>query len=57
MQRSHKIYPNIVTNQTKDQSELISFGLLLGSGFDTALPSSDLVQFLSFILSLVTYTT
>jgi hypothetical protein len=31
--------------------------MLLGSGFDTTLPSSDLVHFLSFILSIVTYTT
>ena len=41
MQRSHRTYPNIGTTQTKGQSKLSSFGLLLGSGFDTT-PSSDL---------------
>jgi hypothetical protein len=28
LQRSHRIYPSIVTTQTKDQDELSSFGLL-----------------------------
>jgi hypothetical protein len=57
VQWSHMTYPNIGTTQTKGQSELSSFGLLPGSGFDTTPPSSDLVHSLSLILSLMTYTT
>jgi hypothetical protein len=43
LQRSHRTYPNIGTTQTQGQSKLSSFGLLLGSCFDTAPPSSDLI--------------
>jgi hypothetical protein len=42
LHRSHRTYPNIGTTQTHGQSKLSSFGLLLGSGFDTTPPSSDL---------------
>jgi hypothetical protein len=42
MHSSHRTYPNTRTTQTKGQSELSSFGLLPGSGFDTSPPSSDL---------------
>jgi hypothetical protein len=56
MQWSHRTYPNTGTTQTKGQSELSSFGLLPGSGFDNT-PFSDLVHFLSLILGLMTYTT
>jgi hypothetical protein len=40
--KSHKTYPNIGTTQTQGQSKLGSFGLILGSSFDTTPPSSDL---------------
>jgi hypothetical protein len=36
------MYPYKQTTQTQGQSKLSSFGLLLGSGFDTTPPSSDL---------------
>jgi hypothetical protein len=58
LQWSHRTNLNIGTTQTKGrQSELRSFGLLSGSGFDTSSPSSDIVHSLSLILSLMTYTT
>jgi hypothetical protein len=50
LQWSHGTYPNTGTTKTKGQSELCSFGLLLGSGFDTSPPSSDLVLFLELDL-------
>jgi hypothetical protein len=56
LQRSHRTYPNIGTTQTKSQNELSSLGLFPSFGYDTT-PSSDLVHFLSLILSLMTYTT
>jgi hypothetical protein len=43
LQRSHITHLNTGTTQTKGQTELSSFGLLLGFGFNTLLPSSDLV--------------
>jgi hypothetical protein len=42
LQWSYRTYPNIGITQTKCQSELSSFGLLLGYGFNTTHPSSDL---------------
>jgi hypothetical protein len=50
LKRSHRTSPNIGTTQTKSSDELSSFGLLLGSGFDTTPPSSDLVLHLELDL-------
>jgi hypothetical protein len=45
LQWSYRTYPKTGTTKTGGQSELSSFGLLLGSSFNTS-PSSDLVLFL-----------
>jgi hypothetical protein len=42
LHRSHRTYTNTGIIQTPGQSKLSSFGLLLGSRFDTTPPSSDL---------------
>jgi hypothetical protein len=41
LHRSHRTYPNTGSTRTQGQSKLSSFGLLLGSGFNTT-PSGDL---------------
>jgi hypothetical protein len=47
---SHRTYPNTRISQTKGHSELSSFGLHPGFGFDSSLLSSDLVLLLELDL-------